>query len=144
MADSPRRFLQGASHGFVFDDIAPETPIEVVGMHPDEAPQSFKLPKGRPRIVFEIDNKTIRARPKLHHAVYRPADRILNLVFGVEAKMPRSFIPGIHKHIPLAVRIDDDAPLRYETPTTIRNQIKAGAGKPPPGPQKEQETPIHE
>ena len=48
------------------------------------------------------------------------------MVYGATAEMPRAFIPGIHRRIPLAIRIDDDAPLVYETPLTVKERIERG------------------
>jgi hypothetical protein len=40
-------------------------------------------------------------------------------------KLPRRFIPGIHKKIPIALSVDGDEPIRYVTPPTIHDQLVA-------------------
>jgi hypothetical protein len=94
-------------------------------LHPERPALGFELPE-EPRLEFLLDGKRKRVTPRLHHVVCRPAEERLTMVWGATAKMPRTFLPGIHKHIPLAVRVEDDAPVEYETPTPVREKIEAG------------------
>ena len=43
-------------------------------------------------------------------------------VYGASRPMPRTYLPGIHREIPLAVCVDGDDPVRYPTPPNWHNQ----------------------
>ena len=124
-ADERHRFLQGASHGFTFRELPERARVKLEGLHPEHPTLEFDLPR-RPKLELLLDGKRQRPEPRLHHVVCRPAEERLTMVWGVCAKMPRTFLPGIHKHIPLALRFEGDAPIEYETPVPVREKIEAG------------------
>ena len=117
-------FYQGGSACMVFDDLRPGTPIELEGMHPEKDLISFQLPVA-PKIRISIDGNWQLARPNLHHLVCRPAEHIVNVVYGAQRELPRPFFPGIHKKIPVAATVEGQGPIEYQTPPTIRDQLSA-------------------
>ncbi len=61
-----------------------------------------------------------RAAPRLTGVVIEPDHECVSFVYvGVTTSLPRTFIPGIHPHIPLSARIDGGAPVHYQTPPRI-------------------------
>jgi hypothetical protein len=62
-------------------------------------------------------------QPRLHSFVCRPADKQCTLLYGAAMSLARPLIPGIHKHIPLAVYVNGDYPVAYEAPIPIREQL---------------------
>lgn len=124
-SDRGLRFLQGASHGLTFPRLPDGARVTLEGMHPERPVLTFEVPRA-PRLELLMDGSRRRLTPRTHHVVCRPAEGRLSVVWGVSAKLPRTFLPGIHRHIPLALRVDDDAPVPYETPPTIRDRIEAG------------------
>ncbi|MEM9188106.1 MAG: DUF2169 domain-containing protein [Myxococcota bacterium] len=115
-------FFQGASHGMVFKDLAPGTPIRVEGMHPEKQVIGFDVPRP-PKIEFELEGTIREVEPRLHHVVCRPNDLMVNFVYGASTALHRAFIPGVHKKIPVAVRVDGGEWVRYQAPTPIREQL---------------------
>jgi len=69
----------------------------------------------------------LRCRPA-HNLVIFPAEKRFTVVYCAKTKnLRRVFIPGIHKSIPLAARINRDAAIRYQSPPTIRDRLLAAA-----------------
>jgi hypothetical protein len=78
-----------------------------------------------------VDGRREAVQPRLTNVVLRPAEKKLYTVhFARTVDLPRAFIPEIHKDIPLLARIARDAPLKYESPPTIRDRL-AAASRPP-------------
>ncbi|HUN80809.1 MAG TPA: DUF2169 domain-containing protein [Phycisphaerae bacterium] len=123
----PPAYHQEASLGMTFPNLAPGTPIVVRGMHPTQSEVRFAIPS-EPRIAIEIEGQRQNLKPLLCNVLVEPALEKVSLVYIVRTeKMPRVFIAGIHGHIPLSVIIQDDEPVVYDTPPTIRQRIQAGA-----------------
>ncbi len=120
-------FYQEASHGMAFHDMPANQPVVIRGMHPRQEAWEFSLPgKGdTPRMDIEIEGHRERVQPHLHHVVCSPGEDKLTMVFGATLNLPRMFIPGIHKHIPISAYINEDVPIHYEAPPTIKELIDA-------------------
>ena len=126
MLEGPHpRFYQGASHGLVINDPVPGAPVELRGMHPEHDCLTFSLP-APPRLRMAVDGDWQAVRPRLHHVICEPAEERVSLVYGADRELTRPFVPGIHKKIPVALSVDGDAPLEYETPPTIKERLAAG------------------
>jgi len=115
-------FRQGASHGMTVSDLPACAPVRIEGMHPDGRTLQFRLPPP-PRLEMQVENHRDRVQPRLHSLVCRPADETFYLLYGAAIEMPRPLIPEIHKHIPVAVYVDDDRPIPYDAPIPIRERI---------------------
>ncbi|MBD3222633.1 DUF2169 domain-containing protein [bacterium] len=120
------RLRQEASHGFVLDFDPLGQPVELVGMHPERTELAFTLPSTRPDLAFTLDGRTERVIPRLNHVVCYPDRELVSLTYAAIVDLPRPFAPGIHKHIPVAVSVHGDAPLAYQAPTPVREEV-AGA-----------------
>lgn len=124
--DPMQPFMQGASHGMTVADPAPGVPIRIRGMHPDLPEVAMPLPDRTPWIELLLDGRALSTQVRMHHVVCRPAEMRYTIVYGAEAALPRGFMPGVHRRIPLAVRVGEDAPVEYETPPTIAARLDAG------------------
>ncbi|WP_437778605.1 DUF2169 domain-containing protein [Sorangium sp. So ce1097] len=117
-----RRLFQEAPRGFVLDVVRGDEVVRVDGMHADRPSIEFTLP-GPPSIEFVLEGHRVPAAPRTHTIVVEPAVERVSLVYGATVELPRTFIPGIHKHIPVAVTIDGDRPIHYEAPPTVRERM---------------------
>lgn len=123
------RYLQEASLGMVFDNLLENTPFVIKGMHPEEPEITFTLPDS-PGIEIEIDGQKESVKPQITNMLIEPAEKLVSLVYIARTeKLPRAFIPGIHGYIPLSVTVNGDDPVIYDTPPTIRDQLKAAASE---------------
>jgi hypothetical protein len=117
------RFCCGASHGFSFPKLPFGTTIALEGMHPERETISLKVPPP-PKVQLTFAGKRLATEVKLHHVVIRPAEETFTVVHGAQADLPRTMIPGIHKHIPLAVQVGKDDPLEYEAPPQMVEKLE--------------------
>ncbi len=120
-------YLQEASLGMVVGTPLSGQPITLSGMHPEEPTIRFTVPPA-PSIEIEIEGERAALPPLLTNLVIFPAERKLTVVYCAKTKgLARVFIPAIHKNIPLAVRINRDAPIRYQSPPTIHDRLLAAS-----------------
>jgi hypothetical protein len=118
-------FAQEASRGLRLDPPEAGTPVTLVGLHPEFDTLGFALPAA-PRITVDIEGERAVLAPRLHHVVCEPEALQVRCTYAVNRPLPRRFIPGIHKHIPIAAQVDDGDWIAYETPTTVLDALKAG------------------
>ncbi|WP_437546667.1 DUF2169 domain-containing protein [Sorangium sp. So ce367] len=118
------RFYQEAPPGFVLDAVRGEEVVRVEGMHAERRGIEFMVP-GLPSIEFMLEGHRVPAVPRTHTIVVEPAVERVSLVYGATVDLPRTFIPGIHKYIPVAVTIDGDRPIEYQPPPTHRPRRRA-------------------
>jgi hypothetical protein len=122
--ECPPAFYQEASLGLSFAQLEPGTPITVVGMDPEGRKLAFMVPAA-PSIELTLEGDQARAQASLSQIVIEPDTRRVSLTWVARhPRMPRKFVPGIHGHIPLSVRVDGDEPILYETPTPIRTRLQ--------------------
>jgi len=128
-------FFQEASLGMVIKAPLAGQQVTLSGMHPEETTITFTLPN-EPTIEIQVEGERTTVQPILTSLVIYPAEKRFITVYSGRTKgLKRVFIPGIHKNIPLAASINRDAPIRYESPPTIRDQLaaaNAGPGSPHP------------
>lgn len=129
-------FLQEASDGLVFADLAPGTPIRLRGMHPEHRELVCEVPRA-PQVEIEAAGVRERCEPHLMHLVLVPDELVLKATwvawFQGDAPM---FVPGLHAEIPVAVRVNGDAPIPCHSPEPIRAKLKQAVaeGRLPPMP----------
>jgi hypothetical protein len=117
--------LQEASLGMVFAPPIAGQLVTLTGMHPEEPTITFTVPSA-PSIEIEIEGERAGLPPLLTNLVILPAEKKFTAVYCAKTKgLRRVFIPGIHKNIPIAARINRDAPIRYESPPTIHDRLLA-------------------
>jgi hypothetical protein len=124
-------FLQFGSHGLVLTDVLEGTPVRIEGMHPAFPVVGFKVPKA-PRVEWEIAGERSEGRVRLQTVHCRPNDQLVSFTYASDAMLPRRFIPGVHKHIPVAVRIDGGGPVRYHPEQPIRERLAEAAARSEP------------
>lgn len=118
-------FVQEASHGLIFPQLRGDEVVTLHGMNPHLPVFRFQLPFSTPPyLTLEIEGTSYQPTPRLHSVVCRPAEYVLTMVYGLDVETPRLFIPGIHKHIPLALRVGSDDPVPYSTPMTVKERIR--------------------
>jgi hypothetical protein len=121
-------YLQEASLGMVVTTPLAGQPISLTGMHPEQPTIAFTLPPA-PAIEIEIEGERATPPPLLTNLVIFPAEKKFTAVYCAKTKgCRRVFIPGIHKNIPIATRIDRDAPIPYQSPPTIHDRLIAARG----------------
>ncbi|CAN98202.1 hypothetical protein predicted by Glimmer/Critica [Sorangium cellulosum So ce56] len=123
-----RRLFQEAPQGFVLDAVRGDEVVRVDGMHAERPSVEFTLP-GSPSIEFTLEGRRVPAAPRTHTIVVEPAVERVSIVYGATVDLPRTFIPGIHKYIPIAVTIDGDRPIEYQPPPTHRARTPATVGR---------------
>jgi hypothetical protein len=119
----PSFFLE-ASFGMTFTRIE-GAPVVIRGMCPDRPEIVFTIPAQGPAITLAVERTTETPRPRLHSVICRPAEGKVCLVYAADMVLPRIFIPGIHKHIPVSATILGDKPIEYEAPPTWHEQLPA-------------------
>ncbi|MBX3249452.1 MAG: DUF2169 domain-containing protein [Myxococcales bacterium] len=125
-ADAPlihTNFYQEAPPELTFAELPPGVPIVAEGMHPD-GPIGFRLP-APPKVEMFFDGRVERAPTRLHHVVYFASRNEVTVTYGASMALGRPVIPGVHAHIPLAMRVEGDRPIEYETPTPKREILRA-------------------
>lgn len=120
------RFVQEASHGLSIVGMRGDESVHFWRLDPREEELRTRLPFEHPPLIeFEMDGRLEAATPRLNHVVCRPAERQILMVWVALKETPRTYVPGIHRHIPLSIRVQGDAPILYETPPTVREEISA-------------------
>ena len=115
-------FFQAGSHALVLP-LQGDEPVTLWGMHPDYPEISFKLPGHTPIFEFEMEGRYLPAPARLHQVVCFPNDIKITMVWAAHVPVSRPFLPGIHKHIPISVRINRDEPIHYEAPPTVKEEL---------------------
>jgi hypothetical protein len=118
-------YLQEASLGMVFPHPLAERPVRVQGMNPDHPVILFTVPSP-PRLAFEIEGVREPAAARLTNFVIHPKEMRFTVTYAARASaLPRAFIPGLHREIPIALLVGDDPPIRYQVPETLMDRLRA-------------------
>lgn len=122
-------FHQEASDGLVFANLPPGTPITLRGMHPELRELVLEVPRA-PKLELEVAGARERCAPHLLHLVLVPDQRVVKAtwVAWFQGDAP-TFVPTLHAEIPVAVRVNDDAPVRCEAPAPVRERLKAAVAE---------------
>lgn len=121
------RLAQEAPPGFVLDAVRGGEMVRIEGMHAELPRIEFALP-GPPSVEFMVEGCRVPVGPRTHTIVVEPAAERVAVVYGATVDLPRTFIPGIHKYIPIAVTIDGDRPIEYQAPPTLRDRTALTRG----------------
>jgi hypothetical protein len=117
-------FFQEAAYGLVLGNLKGNEPVLIQGMHPEQSVLSFNLPGMIPAIELEVDGDRTPLKPRLHSVICEPAEEKVALVWAADDDLPRKFIPGVHKYIPVGIRVNGDEPVFFEAPPTAKEQIR--------------------
>jgi hypothetical protein len=123
------RFFQGASTGLVISRPAGGQILTITGMHPDMETLEVVLPATKAEITFDIEGRHLAQPARLHHLVCRPNDLRLTMVFAAEAPLHRPFLPGIHRHIPVAASFNGDPAVPYCAPAPVSERVAAAQSR---------------
>jgi hypothetical protein len=122
-------FCQEAPLGFALRDLKGDEHVVVQGMHPEHASVEFKLPGLPPSVEFLIEGRRELAHVRTHSVIIEPEAMQVSLVCGATVPLHRTFLPGVHKLIPVAVSIGGDRPIDYQAPPTIRDRLAHAASQ---------------
>lgn len=120
--DFDSRFFSEASTGLAVPFLTGNEPVTLEGFHA-EGRKQFTLP-GAPKIELFIEDKKVANTPLLHSLLFLTEERKFCMLWAITATSPRPFIPGIHKKIPIACRVNDGPSFHYKAPTPIEQSIK--------------------
>ena len=110
-------FFQESSLGLRFTEVPAGAPFTLTHLHPAHPTLAFSAPP-RPAFTWRFDDAITPADARLHHLVVEPETLRVSCTDVAELALPRTVIPGIHAHIPLALRVDDRW-CPYEAPKTV-------------------------
>ena len=120
LADGPDpRFFQEASVGLSVTGLGGGEPVELRGMHPDRPLIRLSLPSA-PALAVEVDGAAAALPSTLHSVAIRPEQGSVTLLHVALMALPRVFLPGIHRRIPIRASVDHDAPFSFDTPAAPR------------------------
>jgi len=117
------RFRQEASHGLRFSSLEPGAPVSLEGMRPDGRAVAFGVPPP-PDVEVIVEGESQAPTARLTNLVCRPAEGRVLLTYAVTWGLPRVFIPGVHKYIPLSAKINGAAPVEYVPPVPIKERMR--------------------
>jgi hypothetical protein len=127
-------YYHEASLGLTIREPLAGQPVSVAGMNPEDPVVGFTMPPD-PVIEIDVEGHKTSPKPLLTNLVIEPAEKKFYTVYCAKTPdLPRSFIPEVHKVIPLSVQVNRDAPIRYEAPPTVRDRLAAaqtGSGSSP-------------
>lgn len=117
------QFYQEASHGMTVGEPPYGARLRLLGMHPERPTIECIIPDASPTLDMIIEDETERLQPHLTTVAIYPDRELLTMVYVVRKPLPRPFLPGIHKYIPVAVSVNGDDPIPYEPPATIKERL---------------------
>lgn len=120
-------FQQEASLGMVFGSPLAGQRVEILGMHREERSLSFVVPQP-PRMEIEVEGSSELVEARLVNLALYPSEKRFTMTYSARNRgLPRLFVPGIHRIIPLAVSVNSDSKIYYDTPLTIRERLGRAA-----------------
>jgi hypothetical protein len=127
-------YLQEASLGMSFLGPLAGQPVRLEGMNPDHPSIGFAVPPP-PRLVFEVEGARESVEARLTNFVVHPKEMRFTVTYAAKtAALPRAFIPGVHREIPIALLVDDEPPIRYQAPETMMDRLRATDARNAPQP----------
>ena len=121
------RYHQEVPGDQTFASLEPGTRLAVYGMHSTGAPVEMVIPTPPP-LNFFYEGACLKPLVRLTKVVLRPNELRATLTYATwETKLPRIFVPGIHKHIPVSLVVGDDTPILYEAPPTLKERATRGS-----------------
>ena len=118
------RFKQAASSGLCFDEALEGQRVKLENLHPARPEIAFDLPPARPRMEFSQEGSAEEAEVRLHSVLVEPSEERVSLLYAASQPLRRPFIVGVHKHIPIQLRVDGAESLEFEAPVPILERIR--------------------
>lgn len=122
-------FRQEASQGLMLHNEIFGEKMHLNGLHPQYPHLAFQFPKDPPSVEMQVEHQRERVRPNLVSIAIYPDQELVAFTYTVHMQSPRPFIPGIHKYIPISLFVNDDAPVHYQPPPTVKERIKEAIAK---------------
>ncbi len=104
-ARSQVELLQEAPPHSRIASLAEGTPIEVAGCLPNGQPFRARAPR-QPRVTLTVEGQLIETPVRPQTLRIRPEANELSITYGIEHALSRTFLPGVHARIPIAVEIE--------------------------------------
>ncbi len=123
------RFRQESSSGLMMKEDLLNSEVRIRGMHPKHAEMVFRFPGAHPSVEMKIENQREQLQPGLTAVTIYPDQEMVCMTYTASMTSPRPFIPGIHKHIPVAVSINGDSAVKYRPPDTVNDRLIAAKAK---------------
>ena len=106
-------------------DLQPGASIRISGMHPRLREVKMEVP-APPRLTGVHEKGTAEVeRLRMSNLVISPNDSTLSATWAGTFRLPRIFIPGVHKRIPVAAKLEGFDPVAYPTPPTVKETLAA-------------------
>ena len=84
-----------------------------------------------PQVALELEGRAHEVDLHVQSIELATAERELHVTLGFDFPLPRPFVPGLHKRIPISVRLEGHEPVPYPTPPTVRDVIRSNQNKEP-------------
>lgn len=121
-------FCQQASLGLVIPRASGGEPVALEGCSPHAPEIRFALP-APPRIRLACETACFNGPGHVHTVILRPDEGICVMVSAARLELPRTFVPGIHKRIPVTLTVDGGAPIAFEAPPTWKELRGRGSAR---------------
>jgi hypothetical protein len=126
---------QEASYGLALTTVTGSETVTLDGVDAEFPMFDFSLMGAcEHRFDLTLDGTAHPVTPQLNSIVVRVADRRVCLVYAATVPLPRPFILGVHRHIPILLSVDGRPPIAYEAPPTIADQLAAAQATESNGP----------
>jgi hypothetical protein len=79
-------------------------------------------------VALAVEGRRLEVDVRVQAIELATHTRELFMTLGFDVELPRGFIPGIHKRIPIEVELEGRGPAAYPTPPTIREQMMSSKG----------------
>lgn len=109
------RFLQDAPPWGWLDALRPGDAITLSGCLPRGATFAARVPT-TPASEVVIDGRRVDVELRATRLVVRPDAGEILVVWTADVDLPRPFVPGVHRRIPIELRSDGADPFAYPTP----------------------------
>ena len=109
------RFYQEASTRMSLGPLAEGVPVQLSGMT-ESGSLTFALPPA-PQLEITVDATAERVEARMSNVVIHPdTGRVMITWFGVNSGLPRKLVKGVHKSLPVSLRIDGSEVVAVEEP----------------------------
>jgi len=102
-------------------------PIEVNGCLPNSAPFRARAPRA-PRYKVTVDGRQVDAEARAQVVRLRPEAGELSITYAIEHGLARTFLPGIHARIPIAVDVEGTH-IAFPTEEPLLAQLRRAKAK---------------
>jgi len=115
-----RHFLNAVPMRSRLAAFRPGDPFAVSGCDADGKTWAGKMPRV-PGIELELEGSRRDVDLHVQSVELATAEREVRVTMGFDVPLPRPFLPGLHKRIPISVRLEGHEPIAYPTPPTLRD-----------------------